>query len=214
MNENEYAQETKTSIDSEQESSNPSLFKKVLFINVIIFGFVLMGIVLVIRHLNPAQVVNTLTTDLHKLEKRLALTEEKIRLYESYFLTLNNQLEHLAANKNEPAKNESTQQKTDTSYQDLIIEFKTLMDTETSSPLSIPLLEEGRFFKWLTRHIQIKETPHHQIYKKAYELLKEGNLLQAIELLHPLGHNPASSLHHWLAKAINFQKSLSRGDES
>jgi len=214
VNENEHAQETKTSIDSEQEHPNSFLLKKILFANIIIFGFVLIGIALVIRHFNPTQAVNTLTTDLHKLEKRLALTEEKIKLYETYFLTLNNQLELLAADKNEPTKNESTQQKTDTSYQALIIEFKSLMDTETSSPLSIPLLEEGRFFKWLTRHIQIKETPHHQIYKKAYEFLKEGNLLQAIELLRPLGNDPASSLHHWLAKATNFQKSLSRGDES
>lgn len=202
---NEQTQETKTS--PEPEYAGSIFLKKAIIANVIILGLVLFGVFLVIRHLNPAPIVNTLTTDLHKLEERLILAEEKIKLYETYFLKLNDQLETLSS-----PKNESTKQGIDTSYQKLISEFKSLMENETSSPLSIPFLEERRLFKWLTRYIQVKETPNHQTYNKAYELLKQGNLLQAIELLRPLAGDSSSSLYQWLEKATMFQKSLSIED--
>ena len=206
---NEQTQETKTSPESEPEDAGSIFLKKAIIANVIILGLVLFGVFLVIRHLNPAQIVNTLSTDLRKLEERIILAEEKIKLYETYFINLNSQLETLSF-----PKNESTKQEIDTSYQKLISEFKSLMENETSSPLSIPFLEEGRLFKWLTRYIQVKETPHHQTYNKAYELLKQGNLLQAIELLQPLAGDPTSSLYQWLEKATMFQKSLSIEDKS
>ncbi|AIL12765.1 hypothetical protein IM40_03285 [Candidatus Paracaedimonas acanthamoebae] len=201
------AQEKKASIELESEYPGSNFLKKAIIANVIIFGLVLIGITLVIRHLNPTQLVNTLTNDLHKLEKRVVLAEEKIKLYETYFLTLNSQLETLSSH-----KNESTKQEIDTSYQKLISEFKSLMESEISLPLPIPFLGEGRLFKWFTRYVQIKETPYHQKYSKAYELLKQGNLLQAIELLRPLAHDPSSSLYLWLEKATIFQKSLSSED--
>lgn len=199
---NEQTQKTTASI--EPEYSGSTFLKKAIIANVIILGAVLLGVVLVIRHLNPAPVVNTLTTELHQLEKRVGLAEEKIKLYETYFLNLNNQLENLSS-----LKDESTKREVDLSYQRLISEFKSLIESESSSPLPLPFLEEERWFKWFIRNIQIKETPHHQKYNKAYDLLKQGNLLQAIELLRPLARDPSSSLYKWVEKATLFQKSLS-----
>lgn len=185
------------------EEPSSSFLKKAIVANVVIFGFVLIGITLIIRHFNPAQELNLLRTDLHTAKERIKILEEKIDFYESYFVKFNQKLDTLASRPVEQITPEIGE-----SYQTLINEFKILMENEISSPLSIPLLEKGRFLSWLTRHIHIKETPNRQAYTKAYDLLKQGNLLQAIELLRPLAHDPSSSLYQWLEKTVNFHKSL------
>lgn len=200
---NEKIQELKTSEDTKFKDSTSSFFKKAMIANVVIFGFVLIGIVLIIRHFNPTQDLNTLKMELHAVKERIRIAEEKIKLYESYFMKFNQQLEALTSRPPEQIKLEI-----DDSYQNLISEFKSLMENEISSSISIPFLEKERLMSWFTRHIRIKETPNHQAYSKAYELLKQGNLLQAIELLRPLAHDPSSSLYQWLEKTVKFHKSL------
>jgi hypothetical protein len=200
----EQTHETTTKIESDPEHRAPAFLKKAILANIIILGSVLISVVLIIRHLNPTQAVNALRGDIYQLEKRLALAEEKINLYETHFLTLDKKLETFSSQ-----KSGSTKQEVDASYQKLIRDFKFLMDTKSSLHLSFPFLEKIRLFDWFARYIQIKELPHPQAYRQAYELLKQGNLLQAIELLRPLAQDSSSPLSHWLKKATTFYKSLS-----
>ena len=201
---NEQTHETTPKIESAPEHRAPAFLKKAILANIIILGGVLISVVLIIHYLNPTQSVNSLKNDIYRLEKRLALAEEKIKLYETYFLTLDKKLETFSSQ-----KSESTKQEVDAFYQKLIRDFKFLMDTKSSSQLSFPFLEKIRLFNWFARYIQIKELPNHQAYNQAYELLKQGNLLQAIELLRPLAQDSSSPLYRWLEKATTFYKSLS-----
>lgn len=199
--------QSSTKIEAEMPEASPLFLKKAVLVNIVILGFALIGVALVVHHLNPRQAIRTLSSQFSTLEERIAATEEKVKLYETSLNELTQKLDLLASQQTAVKI-----QEIESTYQKLINEFKVLMENQKPSQVSLPLLEKQVLFRWFSNHINIKEIPNHKVYSQAYEFMKQGNLRQAIDILKPLAQDSTSPLVLWLEKASTVQKSLSIED--